>query len=117
MERDTLEQFSNNLDESRKAELKELKNLQEKKLNNAEALIEKKKILASEAKNIAETSQIPLTHIYKCIREEAKEGRVKLDWGIYNMSSKCIELTKEALIKDGYSVEVNKDENLLKISW
>jgi len=76
--------------------------------------LEDRRISAKEAKEIANNSEIMLTRIYKVIRDEAAEGRVRLDWNTEYLSSKCKDNIVDALKNDGYSIETSDDTLIIK---
>lgn len=77
--------------------------------------LEDRRISAKEAKEIADNSEVMLTRIYKIIREEAEEGRVRLDWGVNFLSKKCLEHIIKDLKDNGYTV-LNENHELI-IQW
>ena len=110
--------------------------LQELKIRNADKLAQRekekaadkaaerklRKITASEARAIAESSTATLKHIYKNIEEEAKENRVFIIWSFYAQDDAIISKVTEALKADGYTitdVELPEDctDREIKISW
>ena len=87
--------------------------LMELRAKNAEKLA-KRKISAQEAKEIANTSTRALSQIYKIIRDESEEGRVRLDWSVEYLSSKCKDNIVDTLKNDGYSIETSGDTLIIK---
>jgi len=88
--------------------------LMELRAKNAEKLA-KRKITAKEAKEIANSSTRMLSQIYKIIRDEAAEGRVRLNWCVEYLSKKCKENITKALREDGFVV--SDENNTLTIQW
>lgn len=76
--------------------------------------LEDRRISAKDAKKLADSSEVMLTRIYKVIREEAEEGRVRLDWNTDYLSSKCKDSIVDALRNDGYSIETSDDTLIIK---
>lgn len=106
--------------------------LQELKIRNANKLAQcekekaaerkLRKITASEARAIAESSTATLKHIYKNIEEEAKENRVFVIWSFYAQDDTIISKVTETLKADGYTItdiELPEDctDREIKISW
>ena len=77
--------------------------------------LDDRRLSAKEAAEIADKSEIMLARIYKVIREEAEEGRVRLNWSTEYLSKKCLANIIKDLEDDGYTVSSENHE--LVIQW
>jgi hypothetical protein len=77
--------------------------------------LDDRRLSAKEAAEIADKSEIMLARIYKIIREEAEEGRVRLNWGTEYLSKKCLANIIKDLEDNGYTVSSENHE--LVIQW
>ena len=75
----------------------------------------KKRLNASEARQIADTTTVPFVHVYKIIRDSATEGLRQVEWSTQNWSDICKERLIKELELDGYILNVQK--NFIIISW
>ena len=80
-----------------------------------DARLEKKHLNATEAKLIADTTTVPIVHVYKAIRDLATEGLHELTWNTAALSASCKNRLLAELQLDGYKVEVREDH--LTIIW
>jgi len=92
----------------------EEKKLAELKLANIEKL-QKRRLNATEARNMADTSIVQLTRLYKYIRDTALEGYISIEWATENLSPICKEHLLKELEIDGYKTEVR--DNCIFITW
>ena len=88
--------------------------LMELRAKNADKLA-KRKITAKEAKEFADSSTKVLSQIYKVIRDEAEDGRIRLDWSTDYLSKKCLENIINTLKADGFMV--THENHMLTIQW
>jgi len=85
--------------------------------------MEDRKILAVDARTIADSTNALSNRIYKEIRELSKEGVCELEWGLFMHSSTLIEKVKKELEEAGYNIEFeyeNDDTSKLRgmsIRW
>ncbi len=77
--------------------------------------LEDRRISAKEAKEIADNSKVILARIYKVIRDEAEEGRIRIDWSTDFLSKKCLNNITEILKADGFIV--THENHVLTIQW
>ena len=74
-----------------------------------------KGITAKEARELADSSDYTLKHIYKYIRERASENAVLLEWCSSGLSDAAVETIVSDL--NGAGFKVKADKGILKISW
>ncbi|MBP5467702.1 MAG: hypothetical protein J6Z11_00490, partial [Candidatus Riflebacteria bacterium] len=79
--------------------------------------IEKRRLNAAEAKNLANTSLVQLNRLYKTIKDQALEGYSRVDWCVDYVSNACVERLLKELELDGYQVNYQKKKNLITITW
>lgn len=91
-----------------KARLKALQDVQDSKLD-------KKRLSAKDARQIADTTTVPFVHVYKCIRDAATEGMSKLQWEVEGWSKACKQRLLDELKLDGY--QVSNHSKYIVISW
>lgn len=72
-------------------------------------------ITAKEARELADSSDYALRHIYKYIRERAEENSTTLEWCIDQLSKATLETIITHLKEDGYTLEVS--DCTLVIKW
>lgn len=77
--------------------------------------MEDKKILAADARTIADSTAAFSNHIYKEIREAAKEGMTQIEWSVYPISLVLLDRAITDLKEAGYKVELEKEEETDKV--
>ena len=96
------------------------KKLQALKLENAQDAKKDSDVLsAKDARHLAESTSAVKKHIFKFIREAAKEGEVKFSYSLYNICDKQVEDITAALTELGYKFELKTeaDSKELEICW
>jgi len=83
-----------------------------------------KKLNATEARAITDSSDIILARIYKLIKDAAKEGATRFVYDIPYGSPAGVQIIEKDLVQQGYQVKVDRvDEDeefytyFIKISW
>lgn len=72
---------------------------------------------ANEARKIADTTVLMRNHLYKQIKKEANDGKVKTTWSIYGCSENNVNLLIKDLKDNGYIVDKVDHPAILMISW
>ena len=78
---------------------------------------ELKGITAKEARELADSSDFTLKHIYKEIRTHATENSTSMEWCTYDLSRPALDGAKLRLKEDGFNVKEDKENHILSISW
>ena len=89
---------------------------------------EAKMLSAAEARALADSAEVLITRIGKCIKDCAKEGSTMFSYSAYNASEAAVDKVVAALKGAGYSVTVNEKretgcvdapgiETVLTIAW
>lgn len=76
-------------------------------------------LTAKEAREIASTSMAMKNHLYKQIKEEAKECRTSTFWCVEGSSENIVNKLIQDLENDGYQVERDMEDNpgVLVVKW
>ncbi len=78
---------------------------------------ELKGITAKEAREIADSSDFTLKHIYKEIRRFATENRTRLDWFCADGSKAAMNAAVNTLREAGFKVSVDNDNSAFTVMW
>ena len=76
--------------------------------------LKQRRFNAAEAKKMADESLVQITRLYKCIKDIALEGYVRLDWNYDNLSDACKDNIIKTLKADGFEVLVQKKTIIIK---
>ena len=104
----------NAFDELAKREADEEKRIAELRLKALDKL-EQRRFNAAEAKKMADESLVQVTRLYKCIKEIALEGYVRLEWDYDYLSDVCKDNIIKTLKDDGFDVLIHK--KTITIKW
>ena len=101
-------------DQLAQKEAKEEKRIAELRLKALDKL-EQRRFNAAEAKKMADESLVQITRLYKCIKDIALEGYVRLEWNYDYLSDVCKDNIIKTLKDDGLDVLVQK--KIIIIKW
>ena len=74
-----------------------------------------KVIKAKEARELADSSDFTLRHIYKVIRERAEENGTSIEWCTYGLSEFALQVVIDHLEANGFKTKVT--DEALTIKW
>ena len=94
-------------------EAKDEKQIAELRLKALDKL-EQRRFNAAEAKKMADESLVQITRLYKCIKDMALEGYVRLEWDCDYLSNTCKDNIIKTLKDDGFEVLAQKKTIIIK---
>jgi len=74
-------------------------------------------VTAKEAHELAANSVYTISHIYKEIKNMARENRTRLDWNLFGASEEALTNIIANLNSNGFKTAFNKETACLEISW
>lgn len=80
-------------------------------------VVNEKFLTAQEARELSESSMALKNHIYKAIKEEAKENRSELWYGVNGVSPRALDEVIRNLLDNDYAVSLIDDNETLLIDW